>query len=77
MAATLALRIGASFGDIRYINARRVFPSNGKMRLFYFWTFGIKGTPLTSIGRQSGQMEAASTYGKIRGLYKELGGPSA
>ena len=23
----------ASFGNIRYINARRVFPSNGKMRL--------------------------------------------
>ena len=55
------------------IDARRVFPSNGKMRLcvynathlasameinkfisaalglvrFLFWTFGIKGTPLT------------------------------
>jgi hypothetical protein len=48
-----------------------------KCVFFLFRIFGIKGTPLTSIGRQSGQMEAASTYGKIRGPYKELGGPSA
>ena len=33
MAATLALRIGAKIPNIRYINARRVSPSNGEMRL--------------------------------------------
>ena len=36
MAATLALRICANFLNIRYINARRVSPSNGEMRFFYF-----------------------------------------
>ena len=33
MAATLALRIGARFLNIRYITVRRVSPSNGEMRL--------------------------------------------
>ena len=52
MAATLALRICAKILNIRYINARRVSPSNGKMRLFFISIFGIKGTPLTSTGHK-------------------------
>ena len=43
MAATLALRICASFSDIRYIKGQRISLWKGEVRSFFIWLADLRG----------------------------------
>ena len=62
MAATLALRICANFGDIRYITSQRVIPYKGMMRFCFIW--------LCRIARE---LQTALEYAQWRRFQESIG----